>query len=113
MAPSRLRRALRTPPRATRAKPAFSYAEPSSDVELEADEDYASDFDRSLLTNASPPSQSRRPSKAHTRSAIQSPSKKRYRLSNPDSDDEIEYTKPSKKRKSTTPRSSSHAKLSR
>ena len=38
---SRSRRALRTPPRSSRTRPRVSYAEPSSDSDLELDDDYS------------------------------------------------------------------------
>ena len=114
MAPSplsRSRRSLRTPPRATRAKPTLSYAEPSSSgTELEGDDDYAFDSDPPSRRNEPLPSRSRKASNAQTLSMIHSPSKKRYRPGNPESDDEITYAKPAKKRRSSTMKSTSHTK---
>ena len=100
MAPSRSRRSLRTPPRATRAKPVFSYAEPSSDAEI--DEDY----------EEAEPGPSRSPSitkRQFPSRPLKPPTlaKKRYRPINLDSDDEIKRESRSKKRKqskSSTPK---------
>ncbi|KAG0648162.1 hypothetical protein D0Z07_6027 [Hyphodiscus hymeniophilus] len=110
--PSRSRRSLRAPPRATRAQPAFSYAEPPSDTEIDADEDFPSDSSRSVDLNTSSFTRSRKPTKPQTRSALQSPSKKRYR-SNADPDGQLAHTRPSKKARSTGPKPISHTKLRR
>lgn len=92
MAPSRSRRSLRTPPRATRAKPVFSYAEPSSDAEIDENyEEAEPEPGRSPnITKRRFPS---RPPKPPT------PYKKRYRPTNLDSDDAIKRESRSKKRK--------------
>jgi hypothetical protein len=95
MAAGASRRALRTPPRATRAKPVLSYAESSSGSEL--GEDY--DDVESEVETIPPPTRSRSTAKTPTPAKKRQPSARTY-----DSEDD-ERQRASKKRKASKPSS--------
>lgn len=100
MARGASRRALRTLPRATRAKPTFSYAEPSSDTETESEQD---DEDVEFESPRSP-SNRRRSSRSQNPTKAQPSPKKRQRSTRSfDSGDQVLFDKPSKKRKQSKP----------